>query len=78
MNGEEQDLQKHKEKQNESNGISESVDITKSASNNSSLIPNLKDTSIINARTIELQNVLERQSKELAEARLRLNDMQSK
>lgn len=38
----------------------------------------LKDVTLITARSIELQNALERQSKELAEARLRLADMQTR
>lgn len=41
-------------------------------------LANLKDVNIITARNVELQNVLERQSKELAETRLRLVDLQNK
>ena len=55
----------------------DSVDLTISV-NNENTMSSSSLNAIEKARNIELQNALERQSKELAEARLRLADMQNK
>lgn len=68
------------------NGDTDSVDLTISvsnAANDNSLSSNtttnsLKDVNMITTRSIELQNALERQSKELAESRIRLSDLQTR
>lgn len=80
--GENQDLEGNKDVTTSSiQGITECVDFTIEQPNmneklNSS--SNIKEVNLITARSIELQNVLERQSKELAETRHRMGDMQNK